>query len=76
MAKPTKLVVDCSTGVSTEVPLTEEEITQQEIQSAAFAAQQEQVRAELEAKAEAKSSALAKLTALGLSEEEAKALVG
>jgi len=34
---PTKLIVDCSTGVTTEVELTAEEIAQREADAAAFA---------------------------------------
>jgi hypothetical protein len=71
---PTKLVVDCSTGVTTEVELTAEEIAQREADAAAFA---EQKAAEDAAKAEAeaaKASAQAKLAALGLTAEEIAAL--
>ena len=73
---PTKIVVNCETGEQTIVPLTAEEIAQREKDKAeaeAFRAQQE---AEAQAKAEAKASALAKLTALGLTEEEANAIAG
>jgi hypothetical protein len=73
---PTKLVVDCSTGVTTEVELTAEEIAQREADAAAFAeAEAARVAAE-EAKAAAKASALAKLAELGLTEEEAAAIAG
>jgi hypothetical protein len=72
----TKLVVDCSTGIETIVPLTAEEIAEREIQHAA----QEVARAEQEAAALAlatlKSSAKAKLVAgTPLTEEEAAVLV-
>jgi hypothetical protein len=67
---PTKLVVDCSTGVTTEVELTAEEIAQREADAAAFAvAEAERIAAE-EAKAAAKAAAEAKLAALGLTAEE------
>ena len=73
---PTKLVVDCSTGVTTEVELTAEEIAQREADAAAFAeAEAARIAAE-EAKAAAKASALAKLAELGLTEEEAAAIAG
>ena len=71
---PTKLVVDCSTGITTEVELTAEEIAQREADAAAFAvAEAERIAAE-EAKAAAKATAEAKLAALGLTAEEIAAL--
>jgi len=70
----TKLVVDCATGISTEVPLTEEELAQRETDRLAFeAAQAERLAAE-EAKEAAKASANAKLAALGLTEDEIAAI--
>lgn len=72
----TKIVVDCATGQTQVLPLTEEEIAQREADAlAAQAAEAERIAAE-EAAASAKSSALAKLTALGLTEEEALAIIG
>jgi hypothetical protein len=73
---PTKLVVDCSTGVTTEVELTAEEIAQREADAKAFAEAEAARVAETEAKAAAKASALAKLAELGLTEEEASAIAG
>jgi membrane protein involved in colicin uptake len=73
-AKPTKLVVDCSTGHVEEVELTDEEIAQREADAAAYAEAEAVRQAEEEAKAEAKASAEAKLTALGLTAEEIAAL--
>jgi ATPase subunit of ABC transporter with duplicated ATPase domains len=71
---PTKLIVDCSTGVTTEVELTAEEIAQREADAAAHAvAEAERIAAE-EAKAAAKAAAEAKLAALGLTAEEIAAL--
>ena len=70
----TKVVVDCSTGEQTIVPLTAEEISQREADAAAFAAEQAARQAEEEAKAQAKASAEAKLAALGLTAEEIAAL--
>ena len=70
----TKVVVDCSTGESTVVPLTPEEIAQREIDRVAYeAAEAERLAAE-EAAAAAKASAEAKLAALGLTPEEIAAL--
>ena len=71
---PTKLIVDCSTGVTTEVELTAEEIAQREADAAAFAEQKAQEEAEAAAKAAAKANAEAKLAALGLTAEDLKAL--
>ncbi len=72
----TKLVVDCSTGIATEVPLTAEELAQRETDRLAYeAAQAERLAAE-EALAALKASAKAKLVAgTPLTEEEASVLV-
>jgi hypothetical protein len=69
-----KVIVDCSTGETTIVPLTAEEIAQREADAAAFAAEQAARQAEEDAKAEAKASAQAKLAALGLTADEIAAL--
>jgi dethiobiotin synthetase len=71
----TKLIVDCSTGVATEVELTAEEIAQREVDVAAWAVAEAEREAEATAKAEAKASAVAKLAALGLTEGEVAALL-
>jgi hypothetical protein len=72
----TKVVVDCSTGEQTIVPLTAEEIAQREVDATAFAeAEAARVAAE-EAKAALKVSAKAKLIAgEPLTAEEAEVLV-
>jgi hypothetical protein len=65
-----KLVVDCTTGISTEVPLTEEELKQHESDRLAFE-EAETKRLEDEAKKQTlKDSANNKLKALGLTDEE------
>jgi hypothetical protein len=69
-----KIVVDCSTGEQTIVPLTAEEIAQRETDAAAYAAEQAIAEAEATAKATAKASAESKLKALGLSDAEIAAL--
>ena len=71
-----KIVVDCSTGQQTVVPLTAEEIAQREADAAAFAeAETARVAAE-EARAALKVSAKAKLIAgQPLTAEEAEVLV-
>jgi hypothetical protein len=71
---PTKIIVDCSTGISTEVELTAEEISQREADAAAYAIEKATKEAEAAAKAAAKASAETKLAALGLSADEIAAL--
>lgn len=70
----TKIIVDCSTGIATEVELTAEEVAQREVDAAAYAIEQAEREAAEAAKADAKLSAQAKLAALGLSAEEIAAL--
>lgn len=70
----TKLVVDCSTGETTEVALTAEELAQREADAAAYAVAQAEREAADTARAAAKASAEAKLAALGLTAEEISAL--
>ena len=74
MPNPTKVIVDCSTGVTTEVELTDEEVAQREADAAAYAAEQTEREAAEAAKAAAKASGEAKLAALGLTAEEISAL--
>jgi hypothetical protein len=74
MPNPTKLIVDCSTGVSTEVELTDAEVAQREADAAAYAVEQAAKEAVEAAKAAAKASGEAKLAALGLTTEEISAL--
>jgi hypothetical protein len=71
---PTKIIVDCSTGISTEVELTAEEIAQRETDAAAYAVEKAEREAAEAAKAAAKASGEAKLAALGLTAEEISAL--
>jgi hypothetical protein len=76
MANPTKLVVDCSTGITEEIELTDDEVAQMQADAQASAeakALEEAAKAEAEAK---KESGKAKLKALGLSDAEIEALVG
>lgn len=76
MENPSKVIVDCSTGEQTVVPLTAEEIA--ELEAAAAKAEQDRLAAEAEAaqKAALKQAAQDKLKALGLSDLEVAALVG
>jgi hypothetical protein len=71
----TKLVVNCETGEQVILPLTAEEIAEREAGAAEYAKREAERAAIAEAKAEAKASALAKLETLGLTEEEANALI-
>jgi len=72
----TKVVVDCSTGVSEILPLTAEEIAQREADAAAYAIAEAERTAQAEALATLKASAKAKLVAgEPLTAEEADTLV-
>ena len=74
--RPTKLIVDCSTGERTIVELTDEEIAEREEMAAQAEADrlaQEQAAAELQAQ---KQSAQDKLKALGLTDLEIVAITG
>jgi len=73
---PIAVIVNCETGQVEERPLTPEEIAQREADAAAAAAAEAERLAAEEAKAAAKASALAKLEALGLTADEAAALLG
>lgn len=74
--RPTKVVVDCSTGEQSIIELTDEEIAAME--QAAAEAEQARLAAEAEAAAlqAAKQSAQEKLKSLGLSDLEIAALSG
>jgi hypothetical protein len=76
MSVPTKIVVNCETGVSAEVPLTNEEIAQREVDAAAYATAEAERVAAADALTALKASARAKLVAgTPLTEEEAATLV-
>ena len=67
----TTIIFDAETGETTERPFTEEEVAN----LAQMQADQEVRDAELVAKEEAKANGMAKLIALGLTQEEAGALI-
>lgn len=69
-----KVIVDCSTGIVSEVDMTPEEIAQREADAAAFAEQKAKQEEAEKALALAKASAQAKLAALGLTADEIAAL--
>ena len=74
MPNPIKVIVDCSTGITTEVELTAEEIAQREADAAAFAAEQATKEAEEASRLAAKGAAQQKLMSLGLTAEEIAAI--
>jgi hypothetical protein len=74
MTTLTKLVVNCATGEQQEIPLSEEEIAQRELDRIAFEEAEAARLAAEEEKAALKESANAKLLALGLTEEEIAAI--
>jgi sugar-specific transcriptional regulator TrmB len=70
-----KLIVDIAKGTQTYVDLTPEEIQQRELDAIEAATRKAEEDAANQAKADAKASALAKLQALGLTSEEATAIL-
>jgi hypothetical protein len=72
MASPEIKIVNCTTGQETVRAMTDAEIQQRAVDAQAAA----QHKIAIDAQAAAKASALAKLAALGLTEEEIKAIVG
>jgi hypothetical protein len=71
---PTKVIVDCSTGITEVIPLTEAEIADLETARVAAEDQRKAAEAEAAATAAAKASAQAKLAVLGLTAAEIAAL--
>jgi hypothetical protein len=71
----TKLVVNCETGQEEIIPLTAEEVAELEQNRLAFIEEQEAEQAAANAKEALRQSGISKLMALGLTEEEANALV-
>jgi len=69
---PTKVIVDCSTGETTEIELNAEEIADQEAAQKAAEAERKAQEVIAEAKATAKTALLNKL---GITEDEAKLLL-
>lgn len=76
MTRPTRVEINCTTGVESIIELTDAEIAQIEIDRAAFEAFQAERQAEADALAALKASAKAKLIAgQPLTAEEADTLV-
>lgn len=74
--RPTKLIVDCSTGERTIVELTDEEIAEREQMSAAAEAGRLAAEQEAADLAAAKQAGQDKLKALGLTDLEIAAITG
>jgi hypothetical protein len=69
---PIKIEVNCATGIAVEVPLTQEEIQQRELDAIAAATAKQEADALAAEQAEAKA---ALLTKLGITADEAKLLL-
>jgi hypothetical protein len=74
--RPTKAIADCATGIVSIVELTDEEMEQLEKDRVEYETRSAVIKAQQEEQEQIKASALAKLAALGLTEEEAKAIAG
>ena len=72
--RPTRIEVNCETGIETIHELTDAEIAQMEADRVAAEARKAEEDAAAQALADAKASAQAKLAALGLTAEEISAL--
>ena len=72
MTRPTRIEINCETGVESIIELTDAEIAQLEADKAEAAARQHEAEAKAVADAEAKAALLAKL---GITEDEAKLLL-
>jgi len=76
MPNPTKIIINCETGVQEEIELTDEEVAQREADAEAYATRKAEEDAAAEAKAALKVSAKAKLIAgQPLTAEEADILI-
>lgn len=74
MTRPTRIEINCETGLESVIELTDAEIAQMETDRIAAEAERAEQEAAEQAAADAKASAQAKLAALGLSVEEIAAL--
>lgn len=74
MSRPTRIEIDCSTGIESIIELTDQEIADLEAQAVEAAARKAEEDAVIAAAEAAKESARAKLSALGLTAEEISAL--
>jgi hypothetical protein len=74
MTRPTRIEINCETGVESVIELTDAEIAQMEADRIAFEVQKAEEEAAAQVATDAKESAQAKLAALGLSAQEIAAL--
>jgi hypothetical protein len=74
MTRPTRIEIDCSTGIESIIELTDAEVAQMQADAAAAEARRAEEDAAAQAAEDAKASAQAKLAALGLTQEEITAL--
>lgn len=74
MSRPTRIEIDCSTGIESIIELTDQEIAELEAAAVEAAARKAEEDAAFAAAEAAKESARAKLAALGLTTEEIAAL--
>jgi len=74
MPNPTRIEINCSTGVESIIELTDAEVAQMQADAAVEAERRAAEDAAAQAAADAKASAQAKLSALGLTAEEISAL--
>ena len=72
--RPTRIEINCETGVESIIELTDAEIAQMEADRVAAEARKAEEDAAAQALANAKASAQAKLAALGLTADEIAAL--
>ena len=74
MPNPTRIEINCETGVESIIELTDAEVAQMQADAEAAAERQAEEDAAKAASEAAKASAQAKLAALGLTQEEITAL--
>ena len=74
MPNPTRIEINCETGVESIIELTDAEVAQMEADRVTAEARKAEEDAAAQAAADAKASAQAKLTALGLTADEIAAL--
>ena len=74
MTRPTRIEINCETGVESIIELTDAEVAQMEADRVAAEARKAEEDAVRQAEADAKASAQAKLAALGLTADEISAL--
>ena len=76
MTRPIDIEINCATGERTETEWTDEQIAAAEAAEAEALAQRQAAEAAQAEKEAARQSAISKLEEMGLTEEEALALVG